>query len=247
MGLVFLEQVQQELDLIDEQVADLQKLREEARSGERPQFGGDFRNLSEEERNQRMEQMRAQGERQRADARRKMEEILLPQQFERLQQISLQVRGAAALNDEEIASQLRLSADQKQQLDTIREEGRARAGELFGGGGGGQVDRDAMRQRFEEYRREQSEKLLGVLTSSQRAEFEKMQGDKFELDLTAIQNRGGPGAPGGPGGFRRPDGQGGPGGFRRPDGQGGPPRRPGGDGNRPQRPDRPDGDRPDEV
>src|SRR5688572_22632494 len=226
------EQVQKELELLPEQIADLTKLRE----GNRPDFSAfaGLRDLPEEERNKKMEELRAQGEKRQKELRDKANEILLPHQQDRLKQITLQVRGSAALEDAEIAGELKLNDEQKEKIKSTREAQREKVGAMFREGGqGGEGNRDAMREKFQKLRQENDAELAAILTSDQRAQFDKMKGEKFELDMSQL-NRGGPGAgPGGPTRFggRRPGGD-------RPEGD-----RPGG-ARRPGADRRPEGDRP---
>lgn len=200
------EQVQKELELVDEQKDGIRKVADEARERMREGFSGfqGLRDLSEEERNKRFAEMREKAETMAKETRKKLEEVLLPHQVERLQQISLQVRGAAALTDPEVAGKLGLSDDQKQQLQKAQEENREKMRGMFQGGGQGGSGEDAQR-RFAEAREAAAASYLAVLTAEQKEQFEKLKGEKFELDMSQIQRRfGGPG--GGTGGppRRRP-------------------------------------------
>ncbi|MEC7409875.1 MAG: hypothetical protein VYB72_13735, partial [Planctomycetota bacterium] len=101
MGLLRIEAVQTELEISPAQKEALDKLAEQGR-GERPDFGN-FREMSEEERREAFEKMRTQAEERAKEMMGQLEEVLLPQQLERLQQISLQIRGVQALEDPEVA------------------------------------------------------------------------------------------------------------------------------------------------
>ncbi len=188
---------------------------------ERPQF--DFRNASEEERQEFFANMQKDREARAAKMQNQLEEILLPDQYDRLRQISLQVLNVNALTVEEIAKELKITEDQKKELEevqaSIRENMRDQMRELFQGGGG---DRDAMREKMTKMREENDKKVLDVLTSEQRSNFEKMKGEKFEMPEGGTRAMFG-GGRGGPGGGRGGDG-GGRGG--RGGGQGGERRRP---------------------
>jgi Spy/CpxP family protein refolding chaperone len=214
-GLLASEDVRKELGLVDEQVADLQKVREEFDAKRRELFSGagNLRDLSEEERRQRFAELREKGSALAAEQRSKIEAVLLPKQVQRLKQISLQIRGAAALNDEEVAKELGLSDAQKEKLAQVQEQNRAKAQELFQGLRGG--NREEFQQKMDQYRKESTEALLAVLTSEQRTKFEQMQGEKVSFDLSRLRGGfgfGGPGGrpgqpgarPGGPPGQRRP-------------------------------------------
>jgi hypothetical protein len=194
--LLGLEQVQKELELVDEQKAELTKLGEEMRA-QFTQGGGfnfqEFQSLSEEERQARMEELRKQIEERTKEAEAKVAEILLPPQIDRLKQIRIQTRGTRAFEDEEVASVLGISDEQKQQIAAIREESQAKVQELFAAGGQDQTDeeRAANREKFEQLRKESDERITAVLSADQLARFEEMKGEKFELDMSQFRGQGG--------------------------------------------------------
>ena len=182
-------QVQKELELVDDQIAKIKELAN-AR-GEREGGGQD---LSDDER-----ERRATAAKER---KAKLDAILLPAQQARLAEITLQYLGTSALNDEDIQTKLGITADQKTALTTLRDESRKAMGELFAGGRGVAVatDRAAAREKFAKAMAEANEKTLAVLTSEQKAEFEKMQGKKIEIDRAALGDFGSRGGAIGPGG-----------------------------------------------
>jgi transcriptional regulator with XRE-family HTH domain len=142
---------------------------------------------------------------QMEELEQKVEAVLLPHQLERLDEIQLQLRGADALTDENVAEKLGLSDDQVSQLESIRDETAAQMRELFQAGGfapGADVsdeDRQARREQFQQLREEASEKLLAVLTEEQQQQFDEMKGEPFELDMSQFRGQGGRRGPGGGG------------------------------------------------
>lgn len=230
MGLLRVEEVQAELQISPEQEEALMKLSEKAR--QRPE-GMDFskvRQMSEDERNEFFAKMREDQAKKSEEAKEQLEEVLLPPQLERLNQISLQQRGVQALGDEAVASELDISDEQKEKLAEVREglrdTMRSRIQELMkkAGSEGGGFDREM----FSKVQEELQEEVLGVLTSEQRAKFEEMKGEPFEMP-SRNQGLGGSGGSGGSamGGGGR--GRGGRGDRGRGDGD-----REGGRRNRPQ-------------
>lgn len=213
VGLLRIDEVQKHLELLDDQVAELKKLQEGAR-GEFRRPDGNFQNLSEEERRKRFAEMQAEAERRNKEMRAKVEEILLPHQLDRLKQLSIQRRGVSALRDPEVAASLKLSDEQKKQLDTIAEETRTKMQTAFQGGGGAANFRDLSeeerRKRFEEMRekgaamaKESETQTLAVLTDAQKKEFEAMKGEPFTFPQIDFSNFGRRGGAGGGGGDRR--------------------------------------------
>ncbi len=161
------EPIQKELELSDDQKASIGKLAEENRGG-----GG---GQSPEERQQRREEMQ-----------KKVNDILLPNQQERLEQITLQLQGPRALSDTKVADKLQLTDDQKKQLADLSSDYRQKFMDLMQGGG--PPDREAMGK----LRTEETDKAMAVLTSDQKDQFTKMQGKKIDIDpMQLFRGRGG--------------------------------------------------------
>lgn len=221
------EKVQKELELAEDQLAELKKISEEAR----PQRGGggqpNFFEMSEEDRKKFVDQMQ---ERMKASIK-KIDEVLLPHQLERLKQISWQNRGVGALQDEEVVESLKITDAQKKEMQAIAEAQGEKMRELFQGGGGfggfggqGQEEEtdeqrkerqarmEENRKKMETMRKESEEKTMAVLTDEQRTQFEELKGEKF-AHLEELRQ--GPGGRGGPGGQGGPGGRGGKGGKGR--------------------------------
>jgi hypothetical protein len=252
LGLLRVEAVQKELDLVEEQLAAIQKLQEEMRpmgrgfgppggpgdgqrgrgprdgerkgdgknsdrgasqlriptdwyfvqnqQPERRPFGGE---LTEE---QRREFAQARLERARQE-KAKLAEILLPHQMKRLNEIYYQQMGVAALDDEDVAKELNISASQKDQVAKLREENRSsmqsQMQDLYRNAGD---DREATMRKAGELRRANDKKLLeqavALLTAEQKQKLEELRGKPFDLPEGALFGGRGPGGPGGPGGQR---------------------------------------------
>jgi hypothetical protein len=214
LGLLRVEAVQKEIEAIPDQLEAVQKLEEELRA-DRPTERPDWRNMSEEDRDKAIAEMRERTTKQAATAKSKLAEILLPPQMARLEQIALQQRGIQALSDEEVAAKLGISAAQKEKIASVAEENRTgmreRMQAIMQGG-----NRETMREEFAKVRKEMEDKVLAVLTSAQKAKFEEMKGEAFEMPAQAFGGRGGQpgGQPGAPGAGRRGGGEGAPGGQR---------------------------------
>jgi len=193
------EQVQKELEISADQTAKITKIREESRSQFAP-FPEGFRDLPEAERTAKMTEMRTKNEAAMKEIRGKINEVLLPDQRERLKELAIQAQGTGALFNPETAEALKLTDDQKKKLETIREESAAKMRELFSGGRGQGGPSEEARTKMAEIRKESGDKSLAVLTTEQAAQFEKMKGEKSSIDFT--QMRGGPGGGRGPGGNR---------------------------------------------
>jgi hypothetical protein len=214
------EEVRTEIELMPDQVEGLRKMAERMRP-ERPDF--DFRSATDEERSAFMAKMQAQQAERAADAKAQLEELLLPQQFERLEQIALQTQGAMALMNPEVAEKLGIGKEvieaMTKDVTASQEEGREFFQTMMR-----ERNREAggsMREKMEEMRKALETKLVAHLSDEQKTKFEEMKGKPFEL---APMTFGGPRGPGGPEGRDR-------GGRER-------------EGDRPERNRERDGDRP---
>ena len=195
--LLRIEAIRTELEISPDQEEALTKMQEQGRT-ERP--SGDFRNMSEEERTEFFTKMRKQAEERNAKMKEQLEEVLFPEQLERLQEINIQLQGIAALRNEDVAKELKITEAQKKELEEVQagmmEKMREGMRELFTSGGG----REGMREKIEKMREDMEGDVLGVLTSDQKKKFEEMKGEKFEMPEGAF-GRGGQGGQGGRGGF----------------------------------------------
>jgi hypothetical protein len=209
VGLLAQPAVREELKLDEAQLAGLEKLAERQRPA-RPDF--DFRNATDAQRQQFAAQMQEQAAKRAAEAKEQLEELLLPEQLERLEQIALQVQGPAALLSPEVAKELELSAETTAALQKDVEASTERTREMMAAAMQNQ-NFEGIREKAEQMRTELEQKLLAHLTSEQKAKFEEMKGAKFEMPAPT-----GPFGRGGFGGGQR--GQGGPG-AGGPEGRGG--------------------------
>jgi Spy/CpxP family protein refolding chaperone len=171
MMLLGNEDVQKELDLVEDQLTQLAKLREDVRA-----MYESMRDLPQEER------MTKGGEIMQAAQKKTQQqvaEILLPHQADRMKQLILQyqiqMRGGSGLTSPDVAEKLGISEAEREKLG-------AKAREL---------------EQF--YRKKQMEDLLKELTPEQQAKYKELAGKPFEFKQDERFGPGGRG-PGGPGG-----------------------------------------------
>jgi Spy/CpxP family protein refolding chaperone len=187
-GILQIPEVQKEVELTDDQRTELGKLRTEIRDQIRNQLQDSFngmRDLGDEERQARVEQIRTQMDTIRKDVEGKLQKVLLPNQFDRLKQIDLQSRiqreGAAALAQGELADQLGLTDAQREQLQQKSEE----------------VQKDLL-AKIRQARLDARNQLLDVLTPDQKAKLDALMGTQFDLpEANPNPNGGQPGNRGG--------------------------------------------------
>src|SRR5262245_16077320 len=161
------EQLRDELGIVDEQVEKLQALGTKSREQMRELFQG-MQNLSQEERQAKMEEIREKMQTSTEQLRKDMEGILLPNQVKRLEQIQRQQRmrfgggGQGGMNSDFIATELKLTDEQKEKL-------RQKAQEV----------EKKLREKTAKLRKEAEDELMSVLTVEQRSQWKEMIGEQF--------------------------------------------------------------------
>jgi Spy/CpxP family protein refolding chaperone len=187
LGLLYRDDVRQDLQLVDEQQEKVDALAEEIRTELQDEMREMFRgmqDLSDEERQQQFEKIRSRMQEVNADAEKRLKKVLLPHQFDRLKQIDVQMRvqqqGAGALTTGELAETLDLTDSQRERLEE-------RAAEV----------EQELQEKISKLRIEARNKMLDVLTAEQRAKLESLMGD----DFAATDPAPGFGRRGGRGGF----------------------------------------------
>lgn len=161
--------VQKDLELIDEQIEKINNVRQEMQQ----EMQEAYKNLSSApaaERQQKYYDMNA-GLAERTE--KKLMDILLPEQRERLQQISLQMRLrnyyalGQQLTSEDLAKRLGISPEQKERLLTIQRELQEEM-------------QQKMREFYAKMNEDAEKRMFEGLTSAQRRELQAMMGERFE-------------------------------------------------------------------
>ena len=221
LQLIGREEVRKELKISEEQQGIIRELQQSARPDFRALLGGNFRDLSREDREKKMTELRKTSEKKSKEAEADLYGLILDEpQSKRLKQIVLQQKGNRALTEAETAKALGLTAAQIAKIKMTMEAGQKKqqgllAGLGFGGrsragqkGQKGQPksterkrpSREEIQKRFTEMRtkgeaiRAETDKAIaGVLTAQQKTKFEALKGPKFELARRSTRggNRGG--------------------------------------------------------
>jgi Spy/CpxP family protein refolding chaperone len=173
-GLMLLgdENVQKELDIVDSQKQKLDALRDKIRDEMRAMFQGGGGGNREE--------MREKMQQTMANFSKEADDILLPQQRERLKQIAVQSRLRFGNTSDAVGDALDLTDEQKEKL---REKEREIAPEM-------QKEINKVRDKYRD-------KLLEVLTPEQRAKWKELVGNPIEFQQQQFgRGQGGPGGRG---------------------------------------------------
>lgn len=158
--------VRRELELVEDQIKQLDKLREQSRHRMREIFtdlrdkGGSRHDFGE--------RMRAAVGQFHSEVEQAIEQILLPHQLTRLKQLELQrrLRGGLleAFTNKQLLDQLGLTPEEQRQLEEHRRE----------------VEHE-LQQQFAKLRDQAREKLLGFLSPEQQSRFQVLLGAPFEF------------------------------------------------------------------
>jgi hypothetical protein len=135
------------------------------------------RNLSQEERRQRMAKVRESLQTRNKEAEEKIAKILDEKQLARIRQLRLQRQGVVALAQPATAEKLGLDRDQKAKIREILVQIRGSLGNREPSA----EDRDARMARLQERRQEAQAEILAVLDDAQREKWAEMKGEPFEF------------------------------------------------------------------
>jgi len=179
------EDVRKELELVEEQENELAQIGAEMREQMRELFSG-LRDVPAEQRREKMAELRDEFSQLAESMRSRVDAVLLPNQRDRLQQLMLQAQlrqqgTVSTLTSPQLAERLGLSDEQVEELKQKEAEVTAE-----------------LQKEIQKLRAEAREKLLEVLSLSQRQKLEELLGQQVEFDLQSRLRRGG-----GRGGFRR--------------------------------------------
>ncbi|HVC94487.1 MAG TPA: hypothetical protein VND64_12390 [Pirellulales bacterium] len=127
--------------------------------------------LGEKERDKKFTDMAKENE-------RFLEETLEKDQRTRLDQITLQVAGLLCVTRSDVASKLKLTADQKKRAATFQKEGRDEMEELI------HATKDEEKQeKLAELRQTSRKRLLDLLTDEQESKWNEMTGKPFNGEI----------------------------------------------------------------
>ncbi|MGE0607724.1 MAG: hypothetical protein AB7O62_11590 [Pirellulales bacterium] len=208
-GILQIEKVQEELKLKNGQKRRINELAEQLRSEMQGSFSfQSLRGVSDEQRRLIMDDFRQKFGELQSKALGQIKEILDDDQMDRFSELRLQQTGIRALAQADVSERLNLTPAQKAKVtkimtESMQSEQTSRGN--FNRQNFQQMSEQERKAAFEEMRKrgedrrkrseQTNEELENVLTESQKAEWEEMQGDKFEFPQRG--GRGGRGQGGG--------------------------------------------------
>lgn len=167
LGVLRDQGAREELGITDDQMEKLQDIQRKSFEQMREMFSG-MRDLSEDERRERFAEMREKMTKAQEEMQTKIDDVLLPQQRDRLKQIALQQRmrfGAQnAMGSPEIAKELGITDEQREKLRQVAQEAE-----------------EELRKKTEDLREEAKQKILNVLTAEQKDKLKELIGEPAKL------------------------------------------------------------------
>jgi hypothetical protein len=176
MMLLRQESVRKELKLTPEQLIKVADLTEKMHD----KFDRVIIEGSEEERDKQLKELKKEHEKAQAENQKALAEILKPEQWKRLKQISYQRQGGKAFTDQDLAKAIQLTEDQQKKIRAINDETSKQVHELFESG----APRDEeIRQKMTELQKASTAKILKLLTEAQTAKWNQLQGEPFKGEI----------------------------------------------------------------
>jgi len=193
LGLLMMKEVCEELKLDEDQTAELEAMKKESQESMRSMFEG-------RQRNERPDQaaMEAAGAKMREMAKKmeeKLEELLDPNQMDRLVGLLAQQQGLMSLNNALIATRLGITSEQKAKMTEMEKEAGEAMRSMFSNGPPGPEAFGKMQAM----RKEGEAKLLALLTEDQKKSLEDLKGEAFKFPEMPRWGGGGRGNRGGQG------------------------------------------------
>ncbi len=171
------EKVQAELKLSSEQIEKATEIGDKLSAERRELYSG----LSRDEWRERGDELRKKTTELAKVAATSIAESMDEAQMKRWLQVSLQVRGPAALPGEHLAEHLHLGDEQVTKLDDLTSGQRNKVFEMFRQSQDQGLSREERMEKVNAIVKQTNESRMAVLTDEQKTAFEEMQGEKFEL------------------------------------------------------------------
>jgi hypothetical protein len=121
---------------------------------------------------------------------KQLNEILLPNQLDRLKELRIQAQGPQALLNTDVIQALKITDEQQKEMKAMNAEYQDKTKNVSGftmrnmSPEEHQAKMTDMKEKMQKASKIFGDFLLGVLTQDQREQFEKMQGTKLDMDLS---------------------------------------------------------------
>ena len=192
-GLLMMKEVCDELKLDEDQTSELEAMKKEAQDSMRSMFEG--RSRTERPDQAAMEAAGAKMREMNKKREEKLEELLDPNQMDRLVGLLAQQQGLMSLSNALIATRLGITSEQKAKMTEMEKEAGEAMRSIFSNGPPGP---EAF-EKMQAMRKEGEAKLLALLTDEQKKSLEDMKGEAFKFPEMPRWGGGGRGNRGGQG------------------------------------------------
>lgn len=176
MYLLYYPQFQKEIEIVDDQKAELQKIQAESTAKMTEAYKA-FNNQQEGDQQQRQQKYMELYQSLAKETEEKVAKILLPHQKKRLNQIMLQMKlsqssygygFAGALEGDDVGKELGITDAQREELKKKEEKIRSELTKKY-------------QEFYKKLNEETREEMMSVLTPAQKKKLEDLLGEKFEL------------------------------------------------------------------
>lgn len=186
--LLRIEMIQKELELDEDQVKEIDDLVNGRRKNEEKKEDEteekeerpNFRDMSDEQRRAYFDKRRKASDDRRSAEEEAIEEILLPHQVRRLEQVKVQLMGTQALADADIQKKVGLDEKTQERIKKISEERmqemRDVMRDVFRGG-----DREEIQETMAEMRESIESAVFDAMTETQLNKFKELKGPKLSF------------------------------------------------------------------
>jgi hypothetical protein len=183
--------VKQELKITDDQSAKLAKVAAKYDQEAASKLGNvQLQGLSGQQKVGKEQEIRDTGDKLIESSRQEVSSILNPDQLNRLKQILLQVNGAEALQDKEVAKQVGITPDEAAKIQKVHAETSSMLRQSLGmpkNGGATQPQMLGANVRAaDKINNHAQDQYMGALTTDQKQKLDKLRGAPFTLERSDI-------------------------------------------------------------
>jgi hypothetical protein len=177
--LLWLESVQKELRLTDEQIAQGKEISRTVHE----QFAGEIQELKSLQEAEKQERSRELRKRIGEKTNEALSQALNAEQNKRLKQINLQILGVQALNEPAVQAYLKLTNDQKETLKSVGADAARHIREALPTT---ESEYKAAGKKIESVRKAAMDKAIAVLSSKQKRAWKNLVGRSFDITLDEL-------------------------------------------------------------
>jgi hypothetical protein len=185
--------VKQELKITDEQSTKLAKVAEKYDREAASKLGNvQLDSLSGQQKVGKAQEVREAGDKLIESSRQEVSKILNADQLNRLKQILLQVNGAEALQDKEVAKQVGVTPEESAKIQKLQAQTNAMLRSSLSGmpSNGGPAQNQMMLganiRTADKINNQAQEQYLGALTPDQKQKLDKLRGAPFTLERSDV-------------------------------------------------------------